>query len=85
MEIRHLFMRRSDVEYLQQLELIDALERLGLGYHFGEEIKSFLGDHDGKKLEVILEDDLYATALHFKLMRLHGANVSQGENYTIHI
>ncbi|RVW66249.1 (-)-alpha-terpineol synthase [Vitis vinifera] len=72
---------RSDyvVEALDQLELIDVLRRLGLYYHFKDEIKRILdiiynryNQHEEWK-----KDDLYATALEFRLLRQHGYDVPE--------
>ncbi|KAL0928454.1 hypothetical protein M5K25_000335 [Dendrobium thyrsiflorum] len=62
---------------LQSLELIDSLQRLGVGYHFEEEIDKRLReihDHNGK----IEGNDLQAVALKFRLLRQHGYNVTSG-------
>ncbi|KAL2460391.1 cineole-1 [Abeliophyllum distichum] len=68
------------VEPLDQLELIDNLQRLGISYHFENEIKQILWVIN-KKYSKIDQDskinDLYATALEFRLLRQHGFNVSQ--------
>ncbi|KAL2476856.1 (-)-alpha-terpineol synthase [Forsythia ovata] len=73
-------MLHEAVEPLDQLELIDNLQRLGISYHFENEIKQILSvinrkysknDQDAKI------NDLYATALEFRLLRQHGFNVSQ--------
>jgi (-)-alpha-terpineol synthase len=74
-------MLHNVVDPLEQLELIDILQRLGLSYHFEGEIKRILqdlyniNDHGG---DVGKTKDLYATALKFRLLRQHGYNVSQG-------
>ncbi|KAL0928458.1 hypothetical protein M5K25_000340 [Dendrobium thyrsiflorum] len=65
---------------LQSLELIDSLQRLGVGYHFEEEIDKRLReyhDHNGK----IEGNDLQAVALKFRLLRQHGYNVTSGTKY----
>uniref|UniRef100_A0A2N9GH73 Terpene synthase N-terminal domain-containing protein n=1 Tax=Fagus sylvatica TaxID=28930 RepID=A0A2N9GH73_FAGSY len=73
-------MLHNVVDPLEQLELIDILQRLGLSYHFEGEIKRILqdlyniNDHGG---DVGKTKDLYATALKFRLLRQHGYNVSQ--------
>ncbi|KAJ0017681.1 hypothetical protein Pint_11296 [Pistacia integerrima] len=60
---------------LDQLELIDNLQRLGVAYHFEREIKNILdcvhdiNNHKWKK------GNLYATSLEFRLLRQHGYNV----------
>ncbi|KAH9744557.1 Beta-myrcene/(E)-beta-ocimene synthase 2 [Citrus sinensis] len=64
------------------LELIDDVQRLGLGYRFENEIKRALHrilswqgyDH------VNPEKDLHVTALRFRLLRQHGFDISQGNN-----
>lgn len=63
-----------------QLNLIDNLQRLGISYHFEDEIKhilTFINRKDDKNNEPRIKD-LYATALEFRLLRQHGFNVSQG-------
>ncbi|KAL2476851.1 Tricyclene synthase [Forsythia ovata] len=69
-------------EPLDQLELIDDLQRLGISYHFQDEIKQILTIINKKYSENHEPEikDLYATALEFRLLRQHGFNVSQGEN-----
>ncbi|PKU80370.1 Beta-cubebene synthase [Dendrobium catenatum] len=60
---------------LQCLELIDSLQRLGVGYHFEEEIDKRLREihhHNGK----FKGNDLQAVALKFRLFRQHGYNVT---------
>lgn len=65
---------------LDKLEFIDAVQRLGLGYHFKTEIKDALGlirelHSNGGGSEF---DGLYSTALLFRLLRQHGLNIQQG-------
>lgn len=70
---------------LEQLELVDILQRLGVSYHFEREIKNILTNvhvknvrsHQNRKDRKRWED-LYATALEFRLLRQHGFNISQG-------
>ncbi|KAL1194647.1 Terpenoid synthase 3 [Cardamine amara subsp. amara] len=69
---------------LEQLELVDTLQRLGVSYHFEREIKKILTNvhvknvrsHQNRKDRKRWED-LYATALEFRLLRQHGFNISQ--------
>ena len=65
---------------LAQLELIDDLQRLGLGYHFEHEIKSILKKiyEDDRSSETLERNDLHAAALKFRLLRQHGYDISQG-------
>ncbi|XP_062170550.1 (-)-germacrene D synthase-like [Alnus glutinosa] len=64
----------------QKLKLIDAIQRLGVSYHFETEIQNFLEqlhktlhdcDHDHED-----DDDLYTVALRFRLLRQHGYYIS---------
>ena len=72
-------MLQKVVDPLEQLELIDILQKLGLSYHFECEMKRMLevlynNDHgDGWK-----EENLYAIALKFRLLRQHGYRASEG-------
>ncbi|KAL6328011.1 hypothetical protein AAG906_033275 [Vitis piasezkii] len=65
---------------LDQLELIDVLRRLGLYYHFKDEIKRILDSiyNQYNQHEEWKKDDLYATALEFRLLRQHGYDVPEG-------
>uniref|UniRef100_A0A6N2LI54 Isoprene synthase, chloroplastic n=1 Tax=Salix viminalis TaxID=40686 RepID=A0A6N2LI54_SALVM len=64
---------------LDQLELIDTLQRLGLSYHFVDEIESILKSlFDENHIQnTKTANDLYATALEFRLLRQHGYKVPQ--------
>ena len=62
---------------LEGLNLVDAVLRLGINYHFQGEIQTilqnqymFFVDHDG--------DELYEVALRFRLLRQGGYYVSAG-------
>ncbi|RVW96947.1 (-)-alpha-terpineol synthase [Vitis vinifera] len=61
---------------LDQLELIDVLQRLGL---FKDEIKRILDSiyNQYNQHEEWKKDDLYATALEFRLLRQHGYDVPE--------
>ncbi|TYJ16815.1 hypothetical protein E1A91_A09G008500v1 [Gossypium mustelinum] len=76
-EVRMMF--DNVVDPLEKLELIDALQRLGLSYYFEDEIKKTL-----KNISINLssnvawkKDNLYATSLEFRLLRQHGYEVNQ--------
>ncbi|GAY65207.1 hypothetical protein CUMW_239390 [Citrus unshiu] len=65
-------------EPLDQLELIDNLQRLGLAYHFEPEIRNILRNiHNHNKDYNWRKENLYATSLEFRLLRQHGYPVSQ--------
>ncbi|KAJ9549370.1 hypothetical protein OSB04_021913 [Centaurea solstitialis] len=67
---------------LQLLELIDNIERLGLGYRFQDKIRTTLGkvaSTNENNIELGEEDiSLHDASLRFRLYRQHGYNVSQG-------
>uniref|UniRef100_A0A7N2M889 Uncharacterized protein n=1 Tax=Quercus lobata TaxID=97700 RepID=A0A7N2M889_QUELO len=68
----------------QKLNLIDALQRLGVSYHFENEIEETLQQlhmtlHDSDDQEN--DDDLYIVALQFRLLRQQGYNISS-EKFT---
>ncbi|KAF3451715.1 hypothetical protein FNV43_RR07811 [Rhamnella rubrinervis] len=66
-------------EFLTTLELIDDIERLGLAYHFEEEIQRALSKCVSlvSNNQTLTETSLHATALRFRLFRQHGYEVSQ--------
>ena len=59
-----------DLDPLHQLELIDNLHRLGVSYHFEDEIKRTLDRIHNKNTN----KSLYATALKFRILRQYGYN-----------
>ncbi|CAL5431419.1 unnamed protein product [Camellia sinensis] len=63
------------VDPLGGLEMIDDLQRLGVFYHFEDEIKRGLDNirNDDKWNN----EDLHSTALQFRLLRQHGYNIPQ--------
>nr|XP_024928165.2 (-)-germacrene D synthase-like isoform X1 [Ziziphus jujuba var. spinosa] len=76
-EVKGLVMKYSQKKPLQKLELIDAIQRLGVSYHFEREINEVLekiyssyGFHDQE------DDDLYTISLWFRLLRQHGYYIS---------
>nr|XP_017242609.1 PREDICTED: (R)-limonene synthase 1-like [Daucus carota subsp. sativus] len=74
-EVRLMF--DDAVEPLDQLELIDLLQRLGLAYHYEEEIQRTLKKIQNGEINVDdREKDLHATALEFRLFRQHGLFIS---------
>ncbi|KAF8096410.1 hypothetical protein N665_0309s0036 [Sinapis alba] len=66
---------------LEQLELIDDLQKLGISYHFEVEINNVLMDfyrQNGRSVwKCDKEEDLHATSLEFRLLRQHGFDVSE--------
>ena len=71
----------SAAHHSQHLSLIDALQRLGVAYHFEREIEEALEhiyaayiDHDDNE-----DDNINNVSLRFRLLRQQGFNVSCGE------
>ncbi|PRQ33610.1 putative lyase [Rosa chinensis] len=59
----------------QKLDLVDDIQRLGVSYHFENEIDEILKQiHHSYSYGSV--DDLYTTALRFRLLRQQGYNVS---------
>ncbi|PIN01947.1 5-epiaristolochene synthase [Handroanthus impetiginosus] len=67
----------SEKKSKEKLVLIDMIERLGLSYHFENEIQAYLEliFNGYFKLEYE-EKDLFITALEFRLLRQHGFDAS---------
>ncbi|TYI32154.1 hypothetical protein ES332_A04G039100v1 [Gossypium tomentosum] len=67
------------VDSLEKLELIDTLQKLGLSYHFQAEINNTLKNISTDRTGTVAwkKDNLYATALEFRLLRQHGYKVDQ--------
>ncbi|EOA16341.1 hypothetical protein CARUB_v10004490mg [Capsella rubella] len=68
----------------EQLELVDILQRLGVSYNFEGEIKKILTNvhrknvrADKSQMDQKRWEDLYATALEFRLLRQHGFDIAQ--------
>ncbi|XVF88968.1 hypothetical protein PTKIN_Ptkin19aG0094000 [Pterospermum kingtungense] len=75
-EVRMMF--DNVVDPLQKLDLIDNLQRLGLSYHFKHEINKTLNKISTHQIGVAWKkNNLYATALEFRLLRQHGYHVNQ--------
>ncbi|KAL5713068.1 hypothetical protein ACHQM5_015181 [Ranunculus cassubicifolius] len=66
-----------DMGSLKQLELIDVLQKMGIGYHFQKEILASLDTVIAKSKSFVTEENLHATSLSFRLLRQHGYQVSQ--------
>lgn len=80
-DVKQLIYMKKGME--EQLQLIDHLQQLGVAYHFKEDIKDALGTIYGsvEKVNMLLKDNLHATALMFRLLREHGFDVSEGVFY----
>uniref|UniRef100_A0A0A8YZN9 Terpene synthase N-terminal domain-containing protein n=1 Tax=Arundo donax TaxID=35708 RepID=A0A0A8YZN9_ARUDO len=65
----------GDKNLLHGMKTVDALERLGIGYHFEQEIATFM---DLLSSKLVRGDDLSTVALQFRLLRQHHYNVTCG-------
>lgn len=70
-------LKEASTDVVGLLKLVDAMQRLGIAYHFEVEIDRAL-----QNLSEIFEDfckdndDMYTTALGFRLLRQHGFRTS---------
>ncbi|PHT98653.1 (-)-camphene/tricyclene synthase, chloroplastic [Capsicum chinense] len=77
-EIKKNLMMVKGSQELEKLELIDNLQRLGVSYHFKDEIMQILKSiHDQSSSAAATGDSLYHTSLKFRLLRQHGFHISQ--------
>ncbi|KAL2466469.1 Alpha-humulene/(-)-(E)-beta-caryophyllene synthase [Abeliophyllum distichum] len=66
-------------DLVETMNLINTLERLGVSYHFEDEIEELLERFFNLKSNYADEAyDLYTVALHFRLFRQHGYRISCG-------
>nr|AGB05614.1 sesquiterpene synthase 5 [Valeriana officinalis] len=82
---RKLVADGNDDRVDEQLKLIDAIQRLGVAYHFESEIDVVLNrqllklsDSFGNTNPNVEDDDLYMVSLRFRLLRQQGHPVSCG-------
>nr|AIO10965.1 TPS02 [Liquidambar formosana]AMD82310.1 trans-beta-guaiene synthase [Liquidambar formosana] len=73
-EVRRELMTRVD-QPSKQLKFIDAIQRLGVAYHFDREIEEALQHIYDDRLDNG-DEDLYNVSLWFRLLRQEGYNVS---------
>ena len=68
----------------EQLKFIDAVQRLGVAYHFENEIEQALqSTYDNYHGIADINDDLYDVALRFRLLRQQGFNISCGKPHEL--
>ncbi|KAI5397337.1 hypothetical protein KIW84_063231 [Lathyrus oleraceus] len=72
-EVRMMFNKIENE--VDQLEFIDVIQRLGVAYHFSNEIRNIL-DIIYNNQTSKLEKNLHATALKFRLLRQHHYDIS---------
>ena len=68
----------------KQLKFIDAVQRLGVAYHFEKDIEEALQNtYDNYHCIDDINDDLYDVALRFRLLRQQGFNISCGKPHEL--
>ncbi|KAF3325415.1 Alpha-terpineol synthase [Carex littledalei] len=72
-EVKQLI--RKETEPAKKLRLVDAMQRLGVAYHFDGEIKEVLGSIS--KSESAFKEDVLSMSLFFRLLRENSFPVSQ--------
>ncbi|KAL0293610.1 UNVERIFIED_CONTAM: Gamma-cadinene synthase [Sesamum calycinum] len=77
-QVRSMLMSEGSTT-IERLILVDTIERLGVGYHFEQEIEDqlreiFFSESQDKELQD--NYDLFSTALQFRLLRQHRYSVS---------
>ncbi|KAK1289127.1 (-)-germacrene D synthase [Acorus calamus] len=72
-EVKKMFFTHSDEPLQELMSLIDAIQRLGLGYHFEEQIDVALKRIYDASVDY---DNLYFFSLLFRLLRQAGYNIS---------
>ncbi|KAL4355541.1 hypothetical protein GQ457_06G022140 [Hibiscus cannabinus] len=81
-QVRRMLVTSLDDNLSQKLDLIDAVQRLGVAYHFDKEIEDALQiiyHHHCNHTQN--DDDLYTTAVRFRLLREHGFHVDSAETF----
>ena len=76
----NILLREARGSVREEMQLIDALQRLGVAYHFEQEISealSFINSTSTSHLSYG-DDDLHLVALWFRLLRLHLYDASSG-------
>ena len=71
---------KSEREPSAQMKLVDSIQRLGVAYHFEEEIRDSI-DH----VHEAVMGDLYTISLQFRLLREHDHSISSGSRIVLHI
>ncbi|XP_047956517.1 germacrene A synthase-like isoform X3 [Salvia hispanica] len=79
-EVRNL-LTAPQTKMIDTMNLINTLERLGVSYHFENEIEEKLQQffHLNTNYDDDEVYDLYTVALHFRLFRQHGHRISTAE------
>ncbi|KAA8523766.1 hypothetical protein F0562_010189 [Nyssa sinensis] len=78
-----MMLKNATSKPLEEMILIDALQRLGVAYPFENEInealQSVYAEHVNCNINNGVTDDLYNVALSFRLLRQRGYHISSGK------
>jgi hypothetical protein len=76
-QVKTMLLETDSLDLPDKLEFIDALERLGLDYHYAKEIHELLRNvsEAGDRGDL----DLPTASLQFYLLRKHGYRISSGK------
>ncbi|KAL9408024.1 hypothetical protein AB3S75_046550 [Citrus x aurantiifolia] len=77
-EVRSMITATAD-KPAQKLQLIDAVQRLGVAYHFEQEIEDALENIYHNSFDNNDDVDLHTVSLRFRLLRQQGFKVSCGK------
>jgi Terpene synthase, N-terminal domain len=66
---------------VDKLELVDAIQQLGVAYHFEDVINSVINQSIDQISSSTMRGDLYEASLLFRLLRMHGFSVHEGTYY----
>lgn len=78
-EVRGILCKLTD--HVDQLEMIDVLQRLGVAYHFNNEIRNILKNIHNNMNTIKNKENLHVTSLAFRLLRQHRFNISTGNDF----
>ncbi|XP_004303550.1 PREDICTED: (-)-alpha-pinene synthase-like [Fragaria vesca subsp. vesca] len=71
--VKREVFRNASSDFSTQMKSIDAMQRLGIAYHFERDIENAL---EQAHAACVHDGNLYNVALRFRLLREHGYNVS---------
>ncbi|KAH6831348.1 hypothetical protein C2S53_011945 [Perilla frutescens var. hirtella] len=74
-QVRGMFCASKDP--LHKLELIDLINKLALSHYFEKEISESIEGIKSTSSSMTIQNDLYSSALYFRILRQHGHHVPQ--------
>lgn len=80
-----MLVSAASCKMTEELMLINAIERLGVAYHFQDYIEKRLGEMMYGNFKSDQQHDLFTTSTSFRIFRQHGYNISSGKPSTVNI